>query len=271
MSTRPTISAKESSSENLNRLAGPHAVAAAAGVRQLNPRLDKMIAAYATAASAVGLALLAAAQPAEGKIVYTKTYVSIGRGDTDRYHLDLNRDGIGDFSIGFCSCRPHGTALTVARGRSAGNMIIEQTNGHGRYSAGALNAGAPIGPKQAFTTYSAQMVSTGSYGSGPYSNGPWANVSDRYLGLKFMISGEVHYGWARMTVGKRFDHVLLTGYAYETIPNKPLKAGQTSEMPDADEAESPISWSLPAQGPSLGMLARGHDALEIWRKKEEVS
>ncbi|MGA7754399.1 MAG: hypothetical protein WCB05_16305 [Candidatus Sulfotelmatobacter sp.] len=73
MSTRPTISAKKSSSENLNRLAGPHAVAAAAGVRQLNPRLDKMIAAYATAASAVGLALLAAAQPAEGKIVYTKT------------------------------------------------------------------------------------------------------------------------------------------------------------------------------------------------------
>jgi hypothetical protein len=32
-----------------------------------------MIAAYATAASAFGLALLAAAQPAEGKIVYTKT------------------------------------------------------------------------------------------------------------------------------------------------------------------------------------------------------
>ncbi|MGA2101274.1 MAG: hypothetical protein ABSG34_09245 [Candidatus Sulfotelmatobacter sp.] len=109
MSTQPTTSAEKSSSENLNRLAGPHAVAAAAGVRQLNPRLDKMIAAYATAASAVGLALLAAAQPAEGKIVYTKTYVSIGRGDTDRYHLDLNRDGIGDFSIGFCSCEPEGT------------------------------------------------------------------------------------------------------------------------------------------------------------------
>jgi hypothetical protein len=235
--------------------------------KQLNPRIDKMIAAYATAAGAVGVALLASAPTAEAEIIYTKAHVTVG--DTERYHLDLNHDGIGDFSIGFCSCRPHGTALTVARGRSAGNMIIEQTNGHGRYSAGALNAGAPIGPKQAFTTYSAQMVSTGSYGSGPYSNGPWANVSDRYLGLKFMISGEVHYGWARMTVGKRFDHVLLTGYAYETIPNKPLKAGQTSETPDADEAESPISWSLPAQGPSLGMLALGADALQIWCKKEE--
>jgi len=73
MSTQPSTSAEKSSSENLNRPAGPRAVAAAAGIRQLNPRLDKMIAAYATAASAVGLALLAAAQPAEGKIVYTKT------------------------------------------------------------------------------------------------------------------------------------------------------------------------------------------------------
>jgi len=27
----------------------------------------------------------------------------------DRYHLDLNRDGIGDFSVGFSSCEPEGT------------------------------------------------------------------------------------------------------------------------------------------------------------------
>jgi hypothetical protein len=41
--------------------------------RRFNPRFNKAIAAYASAASAVGVAILAAAQPAEGKIVYTKT------------------------------------------------------------------------------------------------------------------------------------------------------------------------------------------------------
>ncbi len=39
----------------------------------LNPRLDKMIAAYATAAGAVGVAILATAPAVEAEIVYTKT------------------------------------------------------------------------------------------------------------------------------------------------------------------------------------------------------
>ena len=63
-------------------------------VRHLNPRLDKMIASYAATASAVGVALLAAAQPADAKVVYTQTRVSIGGGVDGRYNLDLNHDGI---------------------------------------------------------------------------------------------------------------------------------------------------------------------------------
>jgi hypothetical protein len=237
--------------------------------KQLNPRIDKMIAAYATAASAVGVALLATAPTAEAEIIYTKAHVTVGRGVTSHYHLDLNHDHIGDFSIGFCSCEPHGTALSISSMRGVGNMVIVAP-GH-PYSAAALKAGAPIGPKQSFQPLEIRMATTGSYFYGPYSGGPWAHVSDRYLGLKFVINGEFHYGWARMTVGKGFNPTLLTGYAYETIPNKPLKAGQTSETPDADETENPISWSLPAQGPSLGMVAHGAEALEVWRKKEQLA
>ncbi len=83
-----------------------------------------MIAAYATAASAVGVALLATAPPAEAAVIYTKTRASIGSGELNRYHLDLNHDGIGDFSIGFCSCQPYGTALTISSRRNVGNMVI---------------------------------------------------------------------------------------------------------------------------------------------------
>ena len=236
--------------------------------KQLNPRIDKMIAAYATAASAVGVALLATAPTAEAEIIYTKARVTIGRGVTSHYHLDLNHDRIGDFSIGFCSCEPHGTALSISSMRGVGNMVMAAASHP--YSAAALKAGAPIGPKQAFQLLEIRMATTGSYFYGRYSGGPWAGgVFDRYLGLKFEINSEFHYGWARMTVGKGFSATLLTGYAYETIPNKPLKAGQTVETPEEGDAESPIWWSLPAQGPSLGMLALGADALQIWCKKEE--
>jgi hypothetical protein len=63
--------------------------------------------------------------------------------------------------------------------------------------------------------------------------------------MKFTINGKVHYGWARLSVTNLKDKfritATLTGYAYETIPNKPIKAGQTH---DGDEA-------------TLGRLAQG--------------
>jgi hypothetical protein len=56
-------------------------------------------------------------------------------------------------------------------------------------------------------------------------------VKDRYLGLKFYIKGKAHYGWARLTakrqVGNPSFALTLTGYAYETIPNKPITTGKT--------------------------------------------
>ena len=240
-------------------------------VRHLNPRLDKMIASYAATASAVGVALLAAAQPADAKVVYTQTRVSIGGGVDGRYNLDLNHDGIVDFGVGFCSCQPEGTALTVSSNRNVGNMAIEQPGFS--YGAAALMSGAPIGPKQVFKTVygggAMSMAFVGSYSGKQFSSGPWLGVTGRYLGLKFMINGQVHYGWARMTVGKKLSHVVLTGYAYETIPNRPLKAGQTSEAA-ADEAMNPAEFSRPGWGPSLGMLAYGSGAMDVWRRKEQV-
>ena len=55
---------------------------------------------YALAASAAGLGVLALSQPADAKIVYTKTHHVIRLGQ--HYDLDLNRDGITDFN-GACS------------------------------------------------------------------------------------------------------------------------------------------------------------------------
>jgi hypothetical protein len=75
-------------------------------------------------------------------------------------------------------------------------------------------------------------------GSQSSALGPWAGkgkgVRDRYLGLKFVISGEVHYGWAGLSVTlehqRQFDDVsgTLTGYACETVPDKPTIAGETT-------------------------------------------
>lgn len=239
--------------------------------RMLNPRLDRMITAYATAASAMGVTFLAAAPSADAKIVYTQTRVTITP-ITRIYSLDLNHDGITDFNLGFCSCVPHGNGVTIRSYRNVGNGAIEAPGFS--YSAARLGSGAPIGPAQVFRSVyqngGAQMAAVGSYFSGPYSVGPWAGGKSGYLGLKFMINGQVHFGWARVTVTKHIGQVVLTGYAYETVVNKHLKAGQTSETPQPEVKGADIS-RLPAKGPSLGMLARGAEARQIWRKKEELT
>src|SRR5580692_51789 len=58
---------------------------------------DHRLKMYELAASAAGVGLLALAQPAEARIVYTKTHLVIA--GAERYNLDLNRDKITDFSV----------------------------------------------------------------------------------------------------------------------------------------------------------------------------
>jgi hypothetical protein len=238
-------------------------------LQPLNPRLEKAIAAYATAASAVGIALLATAPPARAEIVYTKTRLM-----NLPFNLDLNHDGIIDFRIGTCSCRPQGQEVVVQSSEEYGLFARHATGSENgviaapgnTYSAAALRSGAPIGPKQVFHNIggSAPMAFWGSYISTTYAGGPWSGVTGRYLGLKFLIDGEFHYGWARLTVAKKLNHIVLTGYAYETIPNKPLKAGQTSET--ADEARTYGETF----GPTLGMLALGADGMALWRREDSL-
>src|ERR1700733_10532237 len=59
-------------------------------------KLDKDLLAYATAASAAGVSLLALTQPVEAKIIYTPAHKSIGSSTP----LDLTHDGMVDFRLG---------------------------------------------------------------------------------------------------------------------------------------------------------------------------
>lgn len=108
--------------------------------------------------------------------------------------------------------------------------------------------------------------------------GPWvdggAGVRNRYLGLKFKIDGVFHYGWARLTfvttTNKGFS-AALTGYAYETTPNKGIVAGEESGSNEVrsnlDNSNSTIIPAKTQAGPSLGSLALGAAGIEIWRRE----
>jgi hypothetical protein len=233
--------------------------------------LHHQLNAYALAATAAGVSALALAQPAEAKIVYTPAHVKIGFGGVQIYCLDLNHDGICDFRI----------ANRVSAQSSSASVGVRSTSGvsnpnrvvvGARLNAVALFPGAYIGPKRRFWLPTDLVFEDTHSGSSTHLFGYWANVRNRYVGLKFKYGGKTHYGWARLNVkaGPRLEiTALLTGYAYEMIPNKAIIAGRTKGSDDASVEESNAALAMPAPKPAtLGMLALGAPGLSIWRREE---
>jgi hypothetical protein len=234
-------------------------------------RLDRKLVAYAAAATAAGIGLLAAPKTANAEVVYTPANVAVKIAG-GMLALDLDNDGNPDFVVELITCGFRSNCLVV-------NPWLEGNGIRGfNGRASAASYGAAIGPQGRFLTqfrkfgswsrsYVGFMVNAGAYGSGSWSGGPWANSTNRYLGLKFLIDGKVHYGWARMSVRVLRNKVLLTGYAYETIPNHQILAGHTSGLSASNPA--PNDRIAPSRQPaSLGLLARGTDALAIWRRED---
>ena len=229
----------------------------------LSQSVQQQVTMYALAASAAGVGVLALAQPAEAKIVYTKTDVVIGTNHI--YELDLNHDGIADFKIDNHSFFTDTIVASLsAVPAQANNAVVGKQPGVGSpYYAYALLPGARVGPKQPFA--GAWMA----WSDGANRAGQWANVRGRYLGLKFLIKGKIHYGWARLnvTVGQSKITATLTGYAYETIPGKPIVAGRTKGPEDGNEGPEAAVLAAPISEPaSLGLLAQGAAGLVAWRR-----
>ena len=223
--------------------------------RVLSEPLSRQLNWYALSATAAQVGLLALAPSAEAKVVYTPADKNIAPHQSLR--LDLNHDGKIDFKLtNFASCGTDQCHYLLFQKPAAGNSAVGYIVNTQLLLASALNRGTRIGPDAAFHTGTADLLDI-VYSEGPESTavlGAWANVKQRYLGLKLKIAGKTHYGWARLNVQvtKTAIAATLTGYAYETIPNKAIVAGQT-EGPDV------------VQPASLGQLARGASTLPAWR------
>lgn len=61
--------------------------------------------------------------------------------------------------------------------------------------------------------------------SGFSSVGQFAGAGYKYIGVKFDISGSVHYGWIRVSVSSTHDTCILDSYGYETTANTAIAAG----------------------------------------------
>ena len=192
----------------------------------LSESLHQQLNLYALAASAAGVGMLALAQPAEAKIIYTKTHMVIA--GAEQYYLDVNHDKTTDFTIVnfWTTVCPDSCGQWLYLKPAAGNSEIGSVTHSGWHFAAAVKKGSAIGSKGHFLAGTGFMAA--AFSTMP-SVGPWRSITNRYLGLKFAIKGKTHYGWARLSVTGGFGTIVatLTGYAYETVPNKSIIAGKT--------------------------------------------
>ena len=148
--------------------------------------------------------------------------------------------------------------------------------------ASCLLRGAKVGASDHFLAGKDTIEDSYIYYRSASSHGPkklygkWGgNHPNRFLGVKFKINGQTHYGWIRITVTTvnapvQFPDMTatITEYGYETIANKSLGAGLASADAADDEAQAIADKP---RHPSLGMLALGAGGLALWRREETLT
>lgn len=152
-----------------------------------------------------------------GQIIYTDVNPDVGGQNVD-YQLDLNNDGTIDFIIynnydtssfnDFLGIQPlNGNSVT-------GMKILSYSGTYYSYYVNALNQGAVISAANpSWQNYSYQYL---NYYSCIGSNSQWCGVTDKFIGLRFDIAGNTHYGWARLDVAINQSNWVIKDYAYNS-------------------------------------------------------
>ena len=218
------------------------------GKNKKSHKLENDIVTYSLAAGAV----LLGTAGANAAVHHT----DLGAGvvlNTDGTTFDIDFNGGGpEFTIAF------GTAYHRV------NVVYRTANASWRGGGGYGIGGGPN--DGAITLNNGDNVDSGAqwghnnltgtnfYGNMAYTSfnlgyGSFAGTSDKYLGVRFDIGGNTHYGWIQVQVPADVTFATITGYAYEDVADAQITAG-----------------AIPEPG-SLALLAIGAAGLAAWRKK----
>ncbi len=245
----------------------------------LNTKLDKNLLNYAAAATAAGIGLLTLAQPAEAKIIFTSAHIPI-IGNGPAVPIDLNHDGITDFSIvfayGTCEHSKKGihklgcsfASFDIFAGQPANQIGSSQTF-NGAQCAALLHDGRAIGPGKKFRGSEAELF--GALGTSGFfaSECPFTGKGNPggFLALQFVVGSNTFYGWALVQLTSTGP--VLAGYAYENTPGTSITAGDIKGAEKADASHAPAV--MDPQPATLGILANGARGLPFWRRPEEMN
>lgn len=218
----------------------------------------KLLNAYA----ALATIFLFSHEESSADIIYTdvapdETYFTNG----DEYLLDVNNDGITDFTLNIINFSSAGVFSGVSDYYSALIQNIIVLPAAGNAIAGSITAGAYVLPYalnsdiiigdgiefqiSAFQTMVSYIGVIGYPEDGDiyplYMYGNWFEASDKFLGLRFINDDNTYYGWVRLSCPDNHT-IIVKDYAYDDDVEEPIITGDTitEPVPIAFETDSVI-------------------------------
>jgi MYXO-CTERM domain-containing protein len=209
-----------------------------------------------------GAGAVAAAPPAHAVgIIFTPANTTITAscsgsfctGASSVLQVDLDNNAVIDFTLQADVVSSAAFLHFAGTGSTAAGAFRNGTN----LTTPFLTAGTSIGPAGAGFSYvtAAHILNPSSV---------WGN-GDGYLGLEFHLPSDpnpsdVNYAWAELNLsfnGTNSYSVTLEGFAYQSIPNTPIMAGDTGITPEPGTA-------------GLALLALGACGLAAWRRRKQA-
>jgi hypothetical protein len=207
-----------------------------------------------------GGAVLGAAASAHATPIYSGVQ-DIAIGVDDDVPIDLNGDAFVDYTFRnatFFLGDPTLTNRYLEIGGGANGVVGTSSTFQ---FATALAAGVPLPGVESFLNGSLKLGRVFEDGT---SDGSFVGLTNGYLGLRFDIAGQLHFGWARVSVSGSTDinnalTATLHDWAYEGAAGAPILVGQIDAAPTA----------VPEPG-TLSLLALGASGLAAYRRRKNA-
>lgn len=188
---------------------------------------NNRLSSYAALAGA-----LLTVQQADAQVIYTDVDPDLVVESSDLFGFDLDNDGTDDFGLINVLYSAIGAMNVVLYGSGGVAGYIGSFLGSTFPFVSVIDAGEAVGPSLDFySTSGGAPLLWGSFAV-VGSLGQFNNVSDKYIGLRFKIGSDFHYGWARLDV--THTTITLKDYAYNGTANAPINTTVGIESPDTN-------------------------------------
>ncbi len=226
--------------------------------------------------SALASAVFGTAAAADAQIVYTDVTpdvtLSVINDSLNSYDVDFDNAGTPDMAIAtygylynyggtdyqlnyvFSFVAPNATAALVAAMETAGTSSYPATT--------SLASGTAIGSSATWldtTAAGGTFYFTSAYGFTQTLLGTANTGTDTYIGARFLIGANTHYGWVRINVAADASSVVIKDYAYNATANGPINAGQTVGVAEI----AATSWNAYSNGSSIIVKADFDGNVEV--------